>query len=159
VGVLRRPGVLRRGLLAGAAVAVALAGVLVPLPTDGRTVTAAVVQGDVPRSGLDAFGQRAAVLDNHVAATKALAAEVAAARAPQPQLVVWPENATDIDPYADADAAAAIQGAVDAVGVPTLVGAVVTNPSDPRTVLNLGIVWAPSSAPGGGGPGQTYAKR
>jgi apolipoprotein N-acyltransferase len=141
------------------AVAVALLALAVPLPTDGSTVTAAVVQGNVPRSGLDAFGQRAAVLTNHVDATKALAAEVAAGRQPQPELVVWPENSTDIDPYADAAAKQAIQGAVDAIAAPTLVGAVVTNPADPSTVLNLGVVWAPTGSPGGGGPGDAYAKR
>jgi apolipoprotein N-acyltransferase len=141
------------------ALAVPLAALLVPLPTDGRTVTAAVVQGNVPRTGLDAFGQRAAVLDNHVAATEQLATDIAAGRAPQPALVVWPENSTDIDPYADAAAAAAIQEAVDAIKAPTLVGAVVTNPADPSTVLNLGIVWAPGGAGGGGGPGDAYAKR
>jgi apolipoprotein N-acyltransferase len=144
-------------LAAGAAVA-ALVGLAVPLPTDGPTVTAAVVQGNVPQSGLDAFGQRAAVLDNHVRATEQLGREVAAGTRPQPALVVWPENSTDIDPYADASAAAAIQGAVDAVGAPTLVGAVVTNPDDPTTVLNLGIVWGPTGTPAAG-PGETYAKR
>ena len=148
-----------RLLLAGAAVAVPLAGYAVPVPTGGRQVTAAIVQGNVPRTGLDAFGQRAAVLDNHVEATRTLAREVAAGQQPQPQLVLWPENSTDIDPYADPTAAAAIQGAVDAIGVPTLVGAVVANPADPHTVLNVGIVWAPSTAPGGGGPGDRYEKR
>jgi apolipoprotein N-acyltransferase len=153
--VSRRVGA---GLVA-AALLVPLAALLVPLPTDGLTVPAAVVQGDVPRSGLDAFGQRAAVLDNHVDATRQLAAQVATGDRPQPLLVVWPEDSTDIDPYADTGAAAAIQGAVDAIKAPTLVGAVVTNPDDPTTVLNLGIVWAPTGSPGGGGPGQTYAKR
>lgn len=134
--------------------AVGAAGLLVPLPTDGRTVTAAVIQGNVPQQGLDAFGRRAAVLRNHVETTLDLAREVAAGRAPQPELVVWPENATDIDPYQDAAAAGLIQGAVDAIAAPTLVGAVVSNPDDPATVLNLGIVWAP-----GTGPGEVYAKR
>jgi apolipoprotein N-acyltransferase len=162
VGVSRRPAPARRALLVAGVVVVALSGLAVPLPTDGRTVTAAVVQGDVPRSGLDAFGQRAAVLDNHVETTTALAQQVAAGTAPQPQLVVWPENSTDIDPYADRTARDAIQGAVDAIKAPTLVGAVVTNPADPRTVLNLGIVWAPATGGAGGsagGPGETYAKR
>jgi apolipoprotein N-acyltransferase len=141
------------------ALAVPLLALAIPLPTDGQEVTAAVVQGNVPETGLDAFGQRAAVLNNHVDATHALAADIAAGRSPQPEFVVWPENSTDIDPYADAAAAAAIQGAVDAVNSPTLVGAVVTNPADANTVLNVGIVWAPSSAPGGGGPGERYVKR
>jgi apolipoprotein N-acyltransferase len=141
------------------ALAVQLLALAVPLPTSGHQVTAAVVQGNVPQTGLDAFGQRAAVLNNHVAATRALAADIAAGRSPQPAFVVWPENSTDIDPYADAAAASAIQGAVDAVAAPTLVGAVVTNPADTHTVLNVGIVWAPSSGRDGGGPGERYVKR
>jgi len=141
------------------AVAVPLLGLAVPLPTDGTAVTAAVVQGNVPRTGLDAFGERAAVLHNHVDATEQLAGQIATGARPQPQLVIWPENATDIDPYADAGAAAAIQSAVDAVRSPTLVGAVVTNPADQDTVLNLGIVWAPVGSAGTGGPGESYAKR
>jgi apolipoprotein N-acyltransferase len=145
--------------LLGAVLAVPLLAFAVPVPTGGRQVAAAVVQGNVPRSGLDAFGQRAAVLDNHVEATRSLAAEVAAGRQPKPDLVIWPENSSDIDPYVDGQAAAAIQGAVDAIGVPTLVGAVVANPADPHTVLNVGIVWAPSAAAGGGGAGERYAKR
>lgn len=137
-----------------AAVAVPGAARLVPLPVDGRVVTAAVVQGNVPRTGLDAFGQRSAVLRNHADATIRLAEDAAAGRVPSPQLVVLPENATDIDPDADAAARAILQQAVDAVGVPTLVGAVVTNQADPSTVLNQGIVWLP-----GQGPGERYSKR
>ena len=144
--------------IVGGALVVALAGLLVPLPTNGTPVTAAVVQGNVPQSGLDAFGRQAAVLDNHVEATERLGRQIDAGTKPRPALVVWPENSTDIDPYADASAAAAIQGAVDSVGAPTLVGAVVTNPDDPSTVLNLGIVWGPSGTPTAG-PGETYAKR
>ncbi len=148
----------RRWLLTGAAVVsalgVALIGLLVPLPTQGRTVTAAVVQGNVPRAGLDCMGQREAVLRNHVVTTLALAQQVAAGAKPVPDLVVWPENSSDIDPYRDAGAKALIQTAVDAIGAPTLVGAVVQNPAKPDTLLNLGIVWSPAT-----GPGETYAKR
>ena len=61
----------------------------------------AAVQGNVPGEGLDAFAERRAVLTNHVQATQELAARVAAGEAPQPDLVVWPENSSDIDPYAD----------------------------------------------------------
>jgi apolipoprotein N-acyltransferase len=145
-------------LVAGAAV-VLLAGLAVPLPTSGRTVTAAVIQGDVPRQGLDAFSQAGAVLRNHADTTDALAARVAAGTAPKPDLVVWPENASDLDPYVDAGAATVIQSAVDAIGAPTLVGAVVANPADPNTVLNTGIVWAPRTATNAGGPGARYVKQ
>ena len=73
----------------------ALAALLVPLPTDGQAVDAAVVQGNVPQTGLDAFGQRAAVLNNHVDATRQLAEQVAAGTRTQPELVVWPEPQSD----------------------------------------------------------------
>jgi len=65
-----------------------MTGALVPTPTDGQPVTVAVVQGNVPRTGLDAFGQREAVLRNHVEATLQLADDVDAGRVPQPDLVV-----------------------------------------------------------------------
>jgi apolipoprotein N-acyltransferase len=67
--------------------------------------------------------------------------------------VVWPVNATDIDPFQDASAYADIQRAVDAVGVPVLVGAMVDGP-EPSDVYNQGIVWHP-----GTGPGERYSKR
>jgi apolipoprotein N-acyltransferase len=116
-------------------------------------VTAAVVQGNVPRTGMDAFAQREAVLLNHVQASEQLAADIAVGKAPQPQLVVWPENSSDLDPYTDAEAYDQISKAVTALGVPTLVGLVVTAP-DGQGLQNTGVVWDPQA-----GPGQTYVKR
>nr|MBA2323062.1 apolipoprotein N-acyltransferase [Pseudonocardiales bacterium] len=117
------------------------------------TTTIAVVQGDVPQAGLDFNSRRRAVLDNHVEATLALVADVAAGRRPAPDLVVWPENSSDIDPLTNSDAAAAINRAARAVGVPILVGAVLDGPG-PDSVSNVGILWDPDS-----GPGQIYTKR
>ena len=123
-----------------------------PVPTDGDTVRVAVVQGNVPRLGLPLDEQRSAVLRNHVEATRELAADVRAGRLPAPDLVVWPENASDLDPYTDVDAAALIDGAVRDVGVPVLVGAVTDGPGD--KVSNRGIVWDPET-----GAGASYVKR
>ena len=95
----------------------------------------------MPRLGLDFNAQRRAVLDNHVQQTLRLAADVQAGRAPAPDLVVWPENSSDIDPYRNADAAADIAAAARAVGAPILVGAVVQGPG--RFVSNTAIVWDP----------------
>ncbi|MCU1674349.1 MAG: apolipoprotein N-acyltransferase, partial [Frankiales bacterium] len=134
------------------AAVVLVAAPLVPTPTSGQQVTVAVVQGNVPRLGLDAFSQRAAVLDNHANATHDLAADVRAGRVPRPDLVVWPENASDLDPYTDPGAAATIGSAVKDVGVPVLVGAVLEGPGD--KVRNAGIVWDPLL-----GAGPTYVKR
>ncbi|MCW2577412.1 MAG: Apolipoprotein N-acyltransferase, partial [Modestobacter sp.] len=92
------------------------------------------------------------VLDNHAAETERLAADVARGAAAQPDLVIWPENSSDIDPYDNADAAQVITRAARAIGAPILVGAVVDGPG--RYVSNTGIVWDPVT-----GPGDSYVKR
>ncbi len=120
---------------------------------DLGSVRVAAVQGNVPGEGMDAFSERRAVLDNHVAATKALAARVDSGETAAPSLVIWPENSTDISPFADPSVYADISDAVDAVGVPVLVGAMVDG-AEPDEVLNQGIVWSPST-----GPGERYSKR
>lgn len=133
---------------------------LIPTPVDPQDrhgpaeVQVALVQGNVPQAGLDFNAQRRAVLDQHAEQTELLAADVAAGRYPQPDLVLWPENASDIDPYRNPDARAVIEGAVRAVAAPTLVGAVVEDPDDPTRVFNQGIVWDPEL-----GPSATYTKR
>ncbi|KNX37091.1 apolipoprotein N-acyltransferase [Luteipulveratus halotolerans] len=125
---------------------VASAGVLLlaalwPVATGGRAVTVAGIQGNVPQSGLDFNAQRRAVLDNHVRTTNRLAADVRAGRTPAPDLVVWPENSSDIDPLRNADAATEITEAVSAIGVPVMVGAVLQEPS-PR-VSNATLLYVP----------------
>jgi len=127
---------------------------------DGPSDEVAIVQGNVPRLGLDFNSQRRAVLDNHVRATEELAREVAAGEQPQPVAVIWPENSSDIDPLRNADAAEQIDRAADAIGAPILVGGVVVNPADPPredhpgTILNVSLVWDPVT-----GPGESYVKR
>lgn len=124
---------------------------------DEPSVTVAVVQGNVPRLGLDFNAQRRAVLDNHVRETMRLAEEVRAGRAPRPAFVVWPENSSDIDPLANPDANELISSAASAVGAPILVGAVVeapgATPDEPATTNSV-IVWNPGS-----GPGERHDKR
>jgi apolipoprotein N-acyltransferase len=147
-----------RGALFAVVAAAALlgSGLLVPLPTDGEQARVAAVQGNTPREGLDFNAERRAVLDNHVHATEALAARVKAGTAPQPDLVIWPENSSDIDPLRNPDAAEVITGAVAAINAPTLVGAVIQAPVD--HLSNTSIVWRPGSGPGTG-PQSTYVKR
>jgi apolipoprotein N-acyltransferase len=142
-----RPGTLpRAAALTAAAVLVALAGLAVPATVPhGRQVRIAVVQGNVPRLGLEFNAQRRAVLDNHVDATLALARQVDAGTKPRPDLVVWPENSSDIDPYQNPDAYQRIDQAATAIGAPILVGAVLEGPGD--HARNAGIVWTPNSGP------------
>jgi apolipoprotein N-acyltransferase len=122
--------------------------------TQTRPYTVAVVQGNVPRLGLDFNAQREAVLRNHVRATLALAADARAGRVAGPDLVLWPENASDIDPMRNPDAYALIDGAAKAVGVPILVGTLADGPDPATTIRNIAYVWDPRT-----GPGETYVKR
>lgn len=113
-------------------------------------VTVAAVQGNVPRLGLDFNEQRRAVLDNHVRQTLRLAEEVHAGRAPQPQFVVWPENASDIDPLINSDAAEQITMAARVIGAPILVGTVLRAPGwspDNPVSTNSVLVWDPAVGP------------
>ncbi|WP_433798576.1 apolipoprotein N-acyltransferase [Actinomycetospora sp. CA-084318] len=125
-----------------------------------RTITVAAVQGNVPRAGLDFASQRRAVLDNHVRETQLLADRVAAGQVRRPDLVIWPENSSDIDPFANADARAEIQAVTDRIGVPVVVGAVLRGTTNAEgTVLvqgprNAAVVWTPRV-----GPTDQYVKR
>lgn len=115
------------------------------------TTTVAAIQGNVPRLGLEFNAQRRAVLDNHVRETLQLAEDVRTGRAPQPAVVIWPENSSDIDPIANRDAAEQIAVAADAIRAPILVGAVISAPGytqeDPQAT-NTVIVWDGASGPG-----------
>ncbi|MFJ4846815.1 MULTISPECIES: apolipoprotein N-acyltransferase [unclassified Streptomyces] len=137
-----------------AAVAVFAAGWAVPVPTKADdSVRVAIVQGNVQQPGLHFLGRPLKILNNHVEATLKLAADVKAGRTPKPDLVIWPENSSDMDPFAEPQAYALITKAVQAVGVPVLVGALVDGP-DETHVQNEGIVWDPVT-----GPGASYTKQ
>ncbi|MBB4781006.1 apolipoprotein N-acyltransferase [Streptomyces rapamycinicus] len=149
----------RRALPAAGAVAVAAAvtaaGFAVPIPTAADdSVDIAVVQGNVQQPGMDFLGRPMMILDNHVKATLNLAKDVKAGRIAKPDLVIWPENASDLDPFQYREAYARIDEAVRAIGVPVLVGALVDHPTKQGYVENQGIVWDPKS-----GPGASYTKQ
>jgi apolipoprotein N-acyltransferase len=144
---------LRAVALIASAVVVCGLGLVVPITQPGgNKVTVAVIQGNVPRLGLDFNAQRRQVLENHVETTRALARRVAAGREPQPDLVIWPENSSDIDPLVNSDAGELISTAAAEIDAPILVGAVLEGPG--RFVTNAAIVWDPRD-----GAGDRYAKR
>jgi apolipoprotein N-acyltransferase len=135
-----------------AALGVPLLGLAVPRPTGGKTVQVALVQGNVPHPGTHFLGRAEDVLNDHLAETAKLTAEVKSGALAQPQLVLWPENASDVDPFQDTKAYGEIQAAAKALGVPILVGAVLQD--GPNNVSNTAIVWNPVT-----GPGERYTKR
>jgi len=157
-GAPRNPGGWRTiGMVAVVVIIVPVAGVILraalPAPDEGdRSITVAAIQGSVPRLGLDFNSQRRAVLDDHVRETAVLARAVAAGRAPQPDVVIWPENSSDIDPLRNEDAYAEITAVSEQIHAPILVGAVLLNDDDTNT--NSVIVWN-----GGSGPGERHDKK
>jgi len=155
--VLGRGAGRRRLVLAAAATAatagVALAGTLLPVDGAGagqRTATVAAVQGDVPHArSVEGLLRASTVTENHAAATRALATQVASGTRPAPDLVIWPENSTDLDPGEYPAIYATIARAVAAIDRPVLVGALLENP-----LRNAGQLWLPRR-----GPVAIYVKR
>lgn len=143
--------------VAALSVLVPVAGALAALPlvddsAEDGTATVAAIQGNVPRLGLDFNAQRRAVLDNHAARTEQLADDVKAGKEPRPDFVLWPENSSDLDPYRNGDARLVIDDAVKKIGVPTVIGSVLS--PDTGKLRNSLIQWDPEN-----GPVATYDKR
>ena len=131
-------------ILLTAAVAISPLGSGQRTPQGPEEFTVTAIQGNVPRLGLDFNSQRQAVLDNHLAVTDDYAAQLAAGDAPQPDLVVWPENASDINPLADPLAATAIDQTVAALNAPVLLGTVIaTGTRDNPSATNTMLLWDP----------------
>lgn len=117
--------------------------------TVGRARVAAV-QGNVPRMGLDFNEQRRAVLSNHVNETLRLAEETRNA-GDRLDMVFWPENASDVNPFTDDEAAALVGAAVRGVDAPLLVG---TLTHDEVGARNTMVVFDPTT-----GAGERHDKR
>jgi apolipoprotein N-acyltransferase len=124
-----------------------------PADNAGRTEKIAVIQGGLPDLALQFESRAEQVLDNHVRETMKLAQRIDAGTVARPDLVLWPENASDVDPFQVPGAYQKIDDAVKAVGAPVLVGAILQGPG-PTHRRNVGILWSPTS-----GPGATYTKR
>jgi apolipoprotein N-acyltransferase len=141
-----------RAAVAVLAVALVLSGNLAWRwsPGPGPSAEVATIQGNVPHSrNLPDQLRATTVTQNHADATLALANAVKAGRRPAPDVVIWPENSTDIDPAISAPTYDTIALAVTAIDRPVLVGAVLAHP-----VRNAGQLWLP-----GRGPVQEYIKR
>ncbi|SKC71129.1 apolipoprotein N-acyltransferase [Krasilnikoviella flava] len=135
------------GTVVDAGAATAQAGVL----------RAGAVQGNVSEPGEGSFANRAEVLNNHLAGTYAIADEQAAgAYGDDPgdavDVVLWPENGSDLDPQTTPEVGAAIDDAATTVGAPILVGAQEFPDSGGR--YNVALLWEP-----GEGVTQRYAKQ
>jgi apolipoprotein N-acyltransferase len=104
------------------------------LAEDG-TLWAGAVQGNVGEPGLGAFANRAEVLNNHLEGTYTLAEDFAG----ELDVVLWPENGSDLDPQTAPDVARGLDAAATAVGAPILVGAQEFPESGGR--YNVSLLW------------------
>ncbi len=118
--------------------ALLVVGLLVPLDTSAEngTLRIGAVQGNVSEPGLHAFDQRREVLDNHLAGTYALLDQVEQGEL---DVVLWPENGTDIDPETDDSVADDLDAASEALGAPLLVGTIEYPESGGR--YNTSLLW------------------
>ena len=107
-----------------------LALLLIPINVKSvGEIRAVMVQGNVPRLGLD-FNERATqVFFNHVRETnKALALDE------NVDFILWPENAVDVDPFTNVR----VRETLDSFSQPLIVGAVIRKEGE---LLNTSIMW------------------
>lgn len=152
-GALLGAGILawgRRKILVAVAAPLAVAFLLLAplaLPLDGRaesgTITVGWVQGNVPNEGLDSFDQARRVTINHVEATERLVASTDESL----DLVVWPENSSDMDPRRDEETATLVTHAAEVAGAPLLLGSIDLTPALGR--YNISMVWLESGTSAG----------
>lgn len=108
---------------------VLLLGFIEPTQEVSEKVSVVAVQGGVDQLGID-FNQRAfSVLKRHVAASKI--------EDNNADLVIWPENSSDIDPIRNTGARAQIEEALDFVSSPLLIGAVLQRREGPENASIL----------------------
>ena len=101
----------------------------------------AAVQGNA-NAGLFANPRRGSILENHLEATKLIENLPVAER---PDVVVWPENASDINPLSSADARAQISDLVDnRLGVPLIFGTITQRDTE---IFNSSLLWLPETGP------------
>jgi apolipoprotein N-acyltransferase len=87
-----------------------------------KSLKIVAVQGSVPQLGLE-FNQRAlAVLNNHIDATPTQS---------NADLIIWPENASDVDPITNLKASQGIAELIKEIEKPLLIGAVEQRSSGP----------------------------
>jgi apolipoprotein N-acyltransferase len=140
----------RRGsglTLPSIAVALTLTGIfLFPNNSPRQTFQVLAVQGSVPKLGLD-FNERATeVFNRHLTAT-----EKALTKGKKPDLIIWPENSVDVDPFNNPKVGSAITSLVDKADTPLIIGAVLRTDGK---LQNASILWEPKT-----GATTRYVKR
>lgn len=133
VAIEREVGMLRRSIALVGASAALLVWPAVPIATTG-TISVAAVQGN-SNSGLFASYQRGEILQDHYDATTPLFDQGL-----DLDVVVWPENASDLDPLRTPNAAAVIDQVSERLDAPVVVGTITYDEPTDRT-FNSVLLW------------------
>ena len=115
-----------------------------------RKAEFALVQGDVPGEFLT--WKAGEIFALHAKETKKLALRVSERKQPHPDVVLWPENSTDVDPGRDTAQVNVIKQLSGELDAPILVGGIFDGPTV-GTAYNAGMVWTAA------GPGDRYVKQ
>ena len=87
-----------------------------------------LIQGGVSQLGLDFNATPQEVLNRHISESERLLEEQ------KVDLILWPENASDIDPLRDANVKQRIDRLIERFGAPFVIGAVTQGPLGPENV-------------------------
>lgn len=112
-----------------------------------KVFTVVAVQGGVPSLGLDFNARATAVFENHLRTT----VDYITSHGKEPEVILWPENSIDVDPFKDSIVRDQLQSVIDEFNVPFIVGAVLKHGSN---FQNASILWQPEI-----GPTSIYIKR
>lgn len=130
-------------------IAISLIALLFILPTlvikpsiesEAGSLTVAAVQGNA-NAGLFANPVRGSILNNHIEATELIARNPLANKV---EVVIWPENASDLSPFLDVNADQQIRRLTDQLGVPLVFGAITVRG---ESIYNSSIFWQPNKGP------------
>lgn len=109
-----------------------------PLPSSIGRIEVAAVQGGVAHLGPNFNERAAAVFNNHWKLTHTYLLS----SLKRPDVVIWPENAIDLDPMAHPELARELSEIANTFEVPIIAGAVL---GDRGTLRNSSILWSPAS--------------
>jgi len=109
---------------------------LVVVPVDvqmSETTQTLMIQGNVPKLGLDFNSRAKEVFFNHVKET-----DIAIMENRKVDFILWPENSVDVDPFRNPE----VFEALNSYKVPLIIGAIVGRDND---ILNTSILWTKES--------------
>jgi apolipoprotein N-acyltransferase len=93
------------------------------------TAKVMMIQGNVPKMGLDFNSRAKAVFNNHLERTQE---EINSD--PNVDFILWPENSVDVDPFLNSD----VKSSLDSIKQPLIIGAILNKGN---SIYNTSILW------------------